>query len=169
MITKSNAQKFSFVMWDEILEELCGDFPDIEADKQHVDAAAMNFVRRPESFDVVVASNLFGDILSDLSGAITGSLGLNPSANLDPSRRFPSLFEPVHGSAPDIAGKGIANPVAAVLSAAAMLEWLGETRASKAIKTAAERALADGESTPDVGGSLDTAEATTAIVNCLEG
>jgi len=168
MITKSNAQKFSFVMWDEILEEMAGEFSDVATDKQHVDAAAMNFVRRPESFDVVVASNLFGDILSDLSGAITGSLGLNPSANLDPSRRFPSLFEPVHGSAPDIAGKGIANPVAAILSAASMLEWLGEDRAAESVRTATERALANGESTPDVGGSLSTLEATRAIVKRLE-
>lgn len=167
MITKSNAQKFSFVMWDEILEEMRRDYPDVETDKQHVDAAAMNFVRRPEHFDVVVASNLFGDILSDLSGAITGSLGLNPSANLNPERDFPSLFEPVHGSAPDIAGKGIANPVAAVLSGAMMLEWLGEKDAAKAIRNSVEECLAVGESTSDVGGALDTGEATAAIVRRL--
>lgn len=164
MITKSNAQRFSFVLWDEILEELRAEFPDVVADKQHVDAAAMNFVRRPASFDVVVASNLFGDILSDLSGAVTGSLGLTPSANLDPSRKYPSLFEPVHGSAPDIAGRGIANPAAAVLSGAMMLEWLGETRAAEAIRTAVEESLAAGESTGDVGGDLSTAAATEAIV-----
>ncbi len=163
MITKSNAQKHSFVMWDEILEEVRAEFSDVEVDKQHVDAAAMNFVRRPGFFDVVVASNLFGDILSDLSGAITGSLGLNPSANLDPSRRFPSLFEPVHGSAPDIAGRGGANPVAAVLSGAMMLEWLGEVAAAGAIRTAVEGALAARESTRDVGGALDTVAAAEAI------
>lgn len=167
MITKSNAQKFSFVMWDEILEEMRADYPDVETDKQHVDAAAMNFVRRPEHFDVVVASNLFGDILSDLSGAITGSLGLNPSANLNPDRHFPSLFEPVHGSAPDIAGQGIANPVAAVLSGAMMLEWLGETKAAASIRSAVEDSLAAKESTPDVGGSLTTDKATGAIVERL--
>jgi len=132
-----------------------------------VDAAAMNFVRRPEHFDVVVASNLFGDILSDLSGAITGSLGLNPSANLNPDRHFPSLFEPVHGSAPDIAGQGIANPVAAVLSGAMMLEWLGETKAAASIRSAVEDSLAAKESTPDVGGSLTTDKATGAIVERL--
>lgn len=169
MITKSNAQKFSFVMWDEILEEMRTDYPDVETDKQHVDAAAMNFVRRPEHFDVVVASNLFGDILSDLSGAITGSLGLNPSANLNPERRFPSLFEPVHGSAPDIAGKGIANPVAAVLSGAMMLEWLGEKTAAEAMRRAVEECLEAGESTSDVGGGLNTTEATTAIVERVKG
>eukprot|EP00854_Cymbomonas_tetramitiformis_P001895 gene1895-2578_t len=106
MITKSNAQRYAMVMWDDIFEELSMEFPHVQAGRQHIDAAAMNFVLKPESFDVVVASNLFGDILSDLSGAITGSLGLNPSANLNPERRFPSLFEPVHGSAPDIAGTG---------------------------------------------------------------
>jgi tartrate dehydrogenase/decarboxylase/D-malate dehydrogenase len=105
MITKSNAQTHSMVMWDDILDEISLKYPEVVVDKQHVDAASMNFVLRPESFDVVVASNLYGDILSDLSGAITGSLGLNPSANLDPTRKYPSLFEPVHGSAPDIAGK----------------------------------------------------------------
>lgn len=164
MITKSNAQRFSFVLWDEILEELRPEFPEVEAGKQHVDAAAMNFVRRPGSFDVVVASNLFGDILSDLAGAITGSLGLTPSANLNPSREFPSLFEPVHGSAPDIAGQGVANPAAAVLSGAMMLEWLGETRAAAAIRTAVEERLAERESTADVGGGLNTVAATEAIV-----
>lgn len=164
MITKSNAQRFSFVLWDEILEELRPEFPDVAADKQHVDAAAMNFVRRPGSFDVVVASNLFGDILSDLSGAITGSLGLTPSANLNPSRKYPSLFEPVHGSAPDIAGQGVANPAAAILSGAMMMEWLGEARAAEVIRTAVEECLKARESTVDVGGALNTVAATEAII-----
>jgi tartrate dehydrogenase/decarboxylase/D-malate dehydrogenase len=167
MITKSNAQRYGFVLWDEILEEVRADYPDIQTDKQHIDAAAMNFVRRPTDFDVVVASNLFGDILTDLSGAITGSLGLNPSANLNPDRRFPSLFEPVHGSAPDIAGKGIANPVAAILSVAMMLEWLGEHAAAPPIREAVERALADGCRTPDVGGRLTTEEMTAAVIERL--
>jgi tartrate dehydrogenase/decarboxylase/D-malate dehydrogenase len=167
MITKSNAQRYGFVLWDEILEEVSADFPDIVADKQHIDAAAMNFVRRPDAFDVVVASNLFGDILTDLSGAITGSLGLNPSANLNPERRFPSLFEPVHGSAPDIAGKGIANPVAAILSVAMMLEWLGEDGVAQPVRESVASALADGQGTPDVGGGLSTDEMTAAVVERL--
>ena len=142
-----------------------GECADVAVDKQHVDAAAMDFVRRPEDFDVVVASNLFGDILTDLSGAVTGSIGLNPSANLDPSRASPSLFEPVHGSAPDIAGKGVANPVAAILSAALMLEWMQvPPEVPAAIRGAVEGALAARESTADVGGSLSTSQATAAII-----
>ena len=115
MITKSNAQRYAYVMWDDIWEEIRREFSDVETDKQHADAAAMNFVRSPERFDVVVASNLFGDILTDLGGVIGGGLGLAPSTNINPERTYPSMFEPVHGSAPDIAGRGIANPVAAIL------------------------------------------------------
>jgi tartrate dehydrogenase/decarboxylase/D-malate dehydrogenase len=164
MITKSNAQKYSFVMWDAVLEELRTEYADVTVDKQHVDAAAMNFVRQPETFDVVVASNLFGDILSDLGGVIGGGLGLAPSANIDPSRRFPSMFEPVHGSAPDIAGQGIANPSAAILSAAMMLDWLGEQSAAGSLRTAVAAALRDGARTPDLGGSLTTEAMTDAII-----
>ena len=120
-------------------------------------------MRRPHTFDVIVGSNLFGDILSDLTGGITGSLGLNPSANLDPERRFPSLFEPVHGSAPDIAGKGIANPTGAILSAAMMLQWLEQNEAATAIRKAVEQAFADGRLTQDLGGSSTTAQLTAAI------
>ena len=167
LATKSNAQRHAFVLWDEILDEVAREFPDVATDKQHIDAIAMNFVRRPESFDVVVASNLFGDILTDLSGAITGGLGLNPSANLNPARRFPSLFEPVHGSAPDIAGQGIANPVGAILAGAMMLDWLGEGTAAGAIRRAIDTALAAGEGTPDLGGRLDTATFTGRIVAAL--
>lgn len=167
MITKSNAMKYSMVFWDEVLEEVRGDYPDIETDKQHVDAAAMNFVRRPEHFDVVVASNLFGDILTDLSGSIVGSLGLNPSANLDPTRKNPSLFEPVHGSAPDITGKGIANPVGAILSAGMMLDWLGEKDAAAAIEAAVGSAFAGGALTPDVGGDLTTTQMADRVIDQL--
>ncbi|MAE65895.1 MAG: tartrate dehydrogenase [Phycisphaeraceae bacterium] len=167
MITKSNAQRFGMVLWDRVLESVRGDYADVECDKLHIDAAAMDFVRRPDRFDVVVASNLFGDILTDLSGAITGSLGLNPSANLDPTRRHPSLFEPVHGSAPDIAGKGVANPVGAIQSAAMMLDWLGESDAARRIQSAVEGALAAGESTPDVGGTLGTEGMTDRIIERL--
>jgi len=168
MITKSNAQRYAYVLWDRILAELAPQFDDVVVEKLHIDAATLELVRRPHTFDVIVGSNLFGDILSDLTGGITGSLGLNPSANLNPERRFPSLFEPVHGSAPDIAGKGIANPVAAVLSAAMMLDWLGESTAARMIRTAVDRALAEGNLTPDVGGKLSTSQMTQAIVNRLE-
>jgi tartrate dehydrogenase/decarboxylase/D-malate dehydrogenase len=168
MITKSNAQRYAYVLWDRVLAELAPQFGDVAVEKLHIDAATLELVRRPHTFDVIVGSNLFGDILSDLTGGITGSLGLNPSANLNPERRFPSLFEPVHGSAPDIAGKGIANPVAAVLSGAMMLEWLGEADAAGMIRAAVEGALAAGNLTPDVGGKLTTNEMTQAIVNQLE-
>ena len=164
LITKSNAQRYGFVLWDQVLEELTPQFPEVETDKQHVDRASMNFVLRPSSFDVVVASNLFGDILTDLSGAVVGSLGLNPSVNLDPERRHPSMFEPVHGSAPDIAGQGIANPVAAVLSAGMMLDWLGLKEPGAAIESAVESALAAGQGTPDLGGGLSTVEMTERIM-----
>lgn len=167
MITKSNAQRYAYVLWDRILAELAPQFADVATEKLHIDAATLELVRRPHTFDVIVGSNLFGDILSDLTGGITGSLGLNPSANLNPERRFPSLFEPVHGSAPDIAGKGIANPVAAVLSAAMMLDWLGERTPAQMIRTAVDRALAEGNLTPDVGGTLSTSQMTQAIVNRL--
>ena len=168
MITKSNAQRYAYVLWDRLLVEIAPQFEDVAVEKLHIDAATLELVRRPHTFDVIVGSNLFGDILSDLTGGITGSLGLNPSANLNPERRFPSLFEPVHGSAPDIAGKGIANPTAAVLSAAMMLDWLGEADAASMIRSAVDRALASGNLTPDVGGRLTTAEMTQAIVNQLE-
>ena len=169
MITKSNAQRYAYVLWDRVLVELAPQYSDVAVDKLHIDAATLELVRRPHSFDVVVGSNLFGDILSDLTGGITGSLGLNPSANLNPERKFPSLFEPVHGSAPDIAGKGIANPTGAILSAAMMLEWLGETAAAALVRTAVERALAAKHLTPDVGGKLTTALITEAIVKQVAG
>jgi tartrate dehydrogenase/decarboxylase / D-malate dehydrogenase len=168
MITKSNAQRYAYVLWDRVLGEMAPQFADVSVEKLHIDAATLELVRRPQTFDVIVGSNLFGDILSDLTGGITGSLGLNPSANLNPERRFPSLFEPVHGSAPDIAGKGIANPTGAILSAAMMLEWLGEVDATAAIRTAVERALAARNLTPDVGGTLTTTSITDAIVKHLE-
>ncbi len=164
MATKSNAQRHAYVLWEELLAVLAQAYPDVTVDHQHIDALAMNFVRRPETFDVVVASNLFGDILTDLSGAVTGGLGLNPSANLDPSRRNPSLFEPVHGSAPDIAGKGIANPTGAILAGAMMLEWLGERTAARRVEEAVTATLAAGHATPDLGGSLDTAGFTREII-----
>jgi len=167
MITKSNAQRYAYVLWDLVLEGLEGDYTDVEIDKLHVDAAVMNFVRWPERFDVVVASNLFGDILTDLSGILAGGLGLSPSANINPERTFPSMFEPVHGSAPDIAGKGIANPTAAILSAANMLQWLGLPKPASAVHAAVEATFAQGSTTPDLGGELGTAAFTDRIIGNL--
>lgn len=163
MITKSNAQRFAYTLWDDLLELVRPDYPDITADKLHCDAAAMDFVRRPERFDVVVASNLFGDLLTDLGGVIGGGLGLAPSTNTNPERKYPSMFEPVHGSAPDIAGRGIANPVAQVLSAAMMLEWLGEDAGAATIRRAVEQTLAAGKHTPDLGGTLTTSQMGDAL------
>lgn len=168
MITKSNAQQYAYVLWDEILEELAAEFSDVESEKQHCDAASMNLVRRPESFDVIVASNLFGDLLTDLGGVIGGGLGLAASTNTNPQRTYPSMFEPVHGSAPDIAGQGIANPVAAVLSAAMMLDHLDQQAAAARIRQAVERTLAAGDHTPDLGGTLTTRQAGEAIARNLE-
>lgn len=164
MITKSNALRYAFVLWEEVLAEVASGYPDVACYRQHVDAAAMNLVRCPERFDVIVTSNLFGDILTDLAGIIVGGLGLAPSANINPERRFPSLFEPVHGSAPDIAGKGIANPVAAILSSAMMLDWLGEAAAAREICRAVEETLAAGAATPDLGGMLSTREMTDQVI-----
>ena len=142
-VTKSNAQGFSMAFWDRVFADIARDYPDIRTESLLVDAACMDLVRRPESFDVLVASNLFGDILTDLSAAITGSLGLAPSANLNPPRTFPSMFEPVHGSAPDIAGRGIANPMAAMLAGAQMLEFLGAAAAAALVEAAVVGVLTD--------------------------
>ena len=168
-ITKSNAQGYGMVLWDEVFDEVAAEYPDIETESLLVDAACMNFIRRPQSFDVVVASNLFGDVLTDIGAIITGSMGLAPSGNINPERAFPSVFEPVHGSAPDIAGKGIANPMATVFSAAMMLRHLGETEAADAVDAAVESVLRDGETMPvDLGGSASTQAIGDAIVNALE-
>ena len=164
-VTKSNAQGFSMTFWDNVFAEVARDYRDIRTESLLVDAACMDLVRRPESFDVIVASNLFGDILTDLSAAITGSLGLAPSANLNPTRAFPSMFEPVHGSAPDIAGRGVANPMAQMLSGAMMLDFLGETAAATLVEQAVVGTLADGRDvTPDLGGTGTTEGVTRAVV-----
>jgi tartrate dehydrogenase/decarboxylase/D-malate dehydrogenase len=168
MVTKSNAQRYAYVLWDEILERVRGDYPSVTSEKQHCDAIAMNFVRCPEHFDVVVASNLFGDLLTDLGGIIGGGLGLAPSTNTNPERNYPSMFEPVHGSAPDIAGKGIANPVAAILSAAMMLEWIGLAGAAGSIRQAVEATLAAGPGTPDLGGTLTTSQMGDRVLGNLK-
>jgi tartrate dehydrogenase/decarboxylase/D-malate dehydrogenase len=154
--------------WDRVFADVARDYPDVQTESLLVDAACMDFVRRPEAFDVVVASNLFGDILTDLSAAITGSLGLAPSANLNPARTAPSLFEPVHGSAPDIAGKGVANPMAAMLAGAMMLDFLGQADAARRIDAAVRGVLADGGPlTPDLGGSGTTRSVAAAVLQRL--
>ena len=168
-ITKSNAQRHSMVFWDRVFYEVASDYPDIVAESLLVDAACMDFVRRPESFDVVVASNLFGDILSEIGSIVSGTIGLGASANIDPERRYPSVFEPSHGSAPDIAGKGIANPMATILSAAMMLDHLGEERAAGKIEKAVTSVLAQGKVlTPDLQGKATTSEVGDAVVQALD-
>jgi tartrate dehydrogenase/decarboxylase/D-malate dehydrogenase len=153
------------VLWDRTFQAVASEFPEIETESLLVDAAAMNFIRRPASFDVVVASNLFGDILSDVSAILTGSIGLAASANLDPTRRYPSMFEPVHGSAPDIAGRGIVNPMAQILSAGMMLDHLGLAEAGQGIERAVAGVLSDGVvRTPDLGGTSTTTEVTDAVI-----
>ena len=166
--TKSNAQGYSMVLWDRTFQAVAGEYPDIETESLLIDAACMNFIRRPESFDVVVGSNLFGDILTDIGAIITGSMGLASSGNINPEKRYPSTFEPVHGSAPDIAGRGIANPLAAILSASMMLQHLGEDRAAEAVEQAALTTLAAGRAqTPDLGGSATTAEVGDNVLAAL--
>jgi len=167
-ITKSNAQGYSMVLWDRTFQAVAAEYQGIETESLLVDAAAMNFIRRPQSFDGVVGSNLFCDILSDISAIIVGSMGLAASANLDPLRRFPSMFEPVHGSAPDIAGKGLVNPLATILSAAMMLDHLEMTEAARAVEAAVAAVLAEGQvRTPDLGGKSSTEEVATAVLEKL--
>jgi tartrate dehydrogenase/decarboxylase/D-malate dehydrogenase len=167
-ITKSNALVYGMVLWDEAFRAVSAEFPDIEADQLLVDAAAMDLVRRPEKFDVMIASNLFGDILTDLAAAVTGSIGLASSANINPERVFPSMFEPVHGSAPDIAGKGIANPLAAILSAALMLDHLEVAPAADAVRKAVTKVLEKGDAMPaDLGGKAGTAQVADAVLSAL--
>jgi tartrate dehydrogenase/decarboxylase/D-malate dehydrogenase len=167
--TKSNGIAISMPWWDERAAEAAARHPDITWDKQHIDILAARFVLQPQRFDVVAATNLFGDILSDLGPACTGTIGIAPSANLNPERQFPSLFEPVHGSAPDIYGKNIANPVAMVWSAAMMLDFLGHTDAHDAILRAIEAVLRDGPKTADLGGSANTTQMGEAIASLVAG
>jgi tartrate dehydrogenase/decarboxylase / D-malate dehydrogenase len=167
-ITKSNALIFSMVLWDRVFADVSRDYPDVQSNSLLVDAAAMDFVRKPEAFDVVVASNLFGDILTDLSAIVTGSVGLAASGNINPDRKFPSLFEPVHGSAPDIAGKGIANPLAAILSVAMLLDHLRLDKSAAAVRAAVAAVLKAGKvRTPDLGGNAKTTEVTEAVLTVL--
>ena len=167
--TKSNGIIHTMPFWDEIFNELSGDYTDVQASKYHIDALSAAFVLKPGSFDVVVGSNLFGDILSDLGAAIAGSIGIAPSANLNPEGEYPSMFEPVHGSAPDIAGEGIANPIGQVWSGAMMLNHLGYPEASEGVVSAINRVLSGGgPRTPDLKGSANTTEVTDAIIAALE-
>ena len=166
--TKSNGIIHTMPFWDEVVDEVATDFPEVATRKVLIDALAAELVGRPHDFDVIVASNLFGDILSDLASALVGSLGIAASANLDPERRFPSMFEPVHGSAPDIAGRGIANPIAAIWSGAMMLEHLGHQEAAGRIMLSIERSLSSRDTrTADLGGTADTETVTHAVLNGL--
>lgn len=167
-ITKSNAQGYGMLVWDRAFERVSVEYPDISTSSLLVDAAAMDFIRKPEDFDVVVGSNLFGDILTDIAAIITGSMGLASSANLDPEGRYPSMFEPVHGSAPDIMGRGIANPMAQILTGAMLLKHLGHADAATDIEKAVLSVLSQGEIvTPDLGGSSSTSSVGDAIVGAL--
>lgn len=167
VVTKSNAQRYGMVMWDEIAGEVAAEFPDVTWDKMLVDAMTVRMVRNPQSLDTIVATNLHADILSDLAGALAGSLGVAPTANIDPERRYPSMFEPIHGSAFDIAGKGIANPVATFWTACQMLDHLGEGEASARLMRAMEKVCAEGILTPDVGGTATTQEVTDAVCDAI--
>jgi tartrate dehydrogenase/decarboxylase/D-malate dehydrogenase len=163
--TKSNGISITMPYWDERFRAMAARHPQIRSDQYHIDILCAHFVQRPQIFDVVVGSNLFGDILSDLGPAVCGTIGIAPSGNINPERTYPSLFEPVHGSAPDIAGKGIANPVGQIWSGAMMLEFLGHADAAAAIVAAIERVLADKAAprTPDLGGKAATADLGKAI------
>jgi tartrate dehydrogenase/decarboxylase/D-malate dehydrogenase len=166
-VTKSNAQQFGMTLWDDVFARVAADYPSVETEHWLVDAMAARFVLRPDTLEVVVASNLFADILSDLGSALAGSLGIAASANLNPERTYPSMFEPVHGSAPDIAGQGIANPIGAIWSAALMLDHLGlEAQAARVID-AIEATTGAGVLTPDLGGTATTRQVTDALLRHL--
>ena len=166
--TKSNALRHSMVLWDEVAESVRAGYPSVSFRKYHVDALAARMITAPDTIDVIVASNLFGDILTDLGAAISGSLGVAPGANINPERKYPSMFEPIHGSAPDIAGKGIANPIGAIWAGALMLQHLGRQDLHDQLLAAIERVVASGQvRTPDLGGKATTGEMTRAITSEL--
>ena len=167
-VTKSNTLIHSLAYWDRIVEQVSADYPDVEYRKMYVDNASANFVLHPEVFDVIVTTNFIGDILSDLGGAIMGSLGLGPSGNINPERTYPSMFEPIHGSAPDIAGRGIANPIGAIWSGAIMLEHLGRQQAAECIVRAIEATVKQGVVPMDLGGSAKTIDIANAVVRNLQ-
>jgi tartrate dehydrogenase/decarboxylase/D-malate dehydrogenase len=166
--TKSNALQHVMVLWDEVVADVAKEFPDVTLTKYHVDALCARMVTHPQTLDVIVASNLFGDILTDIGSAISGSLGVGPGGNINPEKTTPSMFEPIHGSAPDIAGKGVANPIAAIWAGAMMLQHLGETTAHDRILQAIEGVLSDERvKTPDLGGKATTADMTRAVTASL--
>jgi tartrate dehydrogenase/decarboxylase/D-malate dehydrogenase len=166
--TKSNALQHAMVLWDEVVAGVATEFPDVELKKYHVDALCARMVTHPHTLDVIVASNLFGDILTDIGSAISGSLGVGPGGNINPEKTTPSMFEPIHGSAPDIAGKGIANPIAAIWAGAMMLDHLGERAAHDRILGAIERVLAEGQiKTPDLGGRATTTDMVAAVAAAM--
>jgi tartrate dehydrogenase/decarboxylase/D-malate dehydrogenase len=165
--TKSNGISITMPYWDERVRAMAAQYPDVRTDQYHIDILAAHFVQHPDWFDVVVGSNLFGDILSDLGPACTGTIGIAPSANLNPERTYPSMFEPVHGSAPDIYGKNIANPIGQIWSGAMMLEHLGHADAAAAVVRAIETVLAEGPRTPDIGGKASTQELGKAIAQAV--
>jgi len=167
LVTKSNAQRHGMVVWDEVFYQVARDFPSVKTDRVLVDAATTRMVLKPEAIDVMVASNLHADILSDLAAALSGSLGIAPTANLNPERRFPSMFEPIHGSAFDITGKGIANPIATFWTASMMLEHLGEAKAAARLMKAVEAVCAQRIFTPDLGGKARTRDVTAAVIGAL--
>lgn len=167
-VTKSNTLIHSLAYWDRIVEQVSNDYPDVQFDKMYVDNATANFVLHPERFDVIVTTNFIGDILSDLGGAIMGSLGLGPSGNINPEQTYPSMFEPIHGSAPDIAGQNIANPIGAIWSGAIMLEHLGLKKAANSIVRAIEMTVEQGVLSVDLGGSAKTGEITDTIIKNLK-
>src|SRR3954452_22799016 len=169
VVTKSNAQRHGMVMWDEIAAEVAAEFPDVTWDKMLVDAMSVRMTLKPRSLDTIVATNLHADILSDLAGALAGSLGVAPTANIDPERRSPSMFEPIHGSAFDITGKGTANPVASFWTAAMMLQHLGEKPAADLLMRAVEQVCGAGILSPDLGGKATTAEVTRAVCEAIRG
>jgi tartrate dehydrogenase/decarboxylase / D-malate dehydrogenase len=169
VVTKSNAQRHGMVLWDEVAREVASGYPEVSWRFELVDAMSTRFVASPASIDVVVATNLHADILSDLAAAVAGSLGIAPTANLDPERRGPSMFEPIHGSAFDIVGQGIANPLATFWTGALMLEHLGEAQAAGALMAAIEQVTGDGVLTPDLGGKATTADVTRAVCAALRG
>ena len=169
LVTKSNAQRFGMVMWDEIFYEVAADYPDVQTDRELVDAVTTRMVLKPKTLDVIVATNLHADILSDLAAALSGSLGIGPTANLNPERSFPSMFEPIHGSAFDIMGKGLANPVGTFWSVVMLLEHLGEFEAAKRVMRAVEAVTADKSlHTRDLGGTATTAQVTAAVCALLD-
>ena len=170
VVTKSNAQRHAMVMWDELALEVSKEYPDVHWDKMLVDAMTIRMTLKPETLDTIVATNLHADVLSDLAAALAGSIGIAPTANLNPERTFPSMFEPIHGSAFDITGKGIANPIGTFWSATMMLEHLGEKPAANRLMRAIERVTADRDfHTPDLGGNATTQKVTGAVIAALEG